>query len=61
MRKLFCLLALAGGFLLSPTPPADAAQTVVVRHSYPHHRHHHYYRHHYGRGPYSLAYPYRHR
>jgi hypothetical protein len=60
MRKLLCLVALAGSFLLAPAPPAEAAQTVAARPDYPRGRymHPHYYRH-YRHGPYYRPYGYR--
>ena len=65
LRKLLCMTALAGSFLLPPPPPAEAAQavqTVDARPYYGHRRHMRpYYYRPYRHGPYYRAYPYRHR
>ena len=60
MRKLLCMMALAGSFLLLPAPPIEAAQAVVVK---PHYQNHGYMRHHHHRyhpyGPNYRPYYYR--
>jgi len=67
LRKLLCMAALAGSFLLPPPPPAEAAQavqTVGARPYYHRYRRHYappYYHRHYGYGPYYRPYGYRHR
>ena len=53
MRKLLCVAALFGGFLLPVTPQAEAAPVVVTS---PHHYYHHYRHHYYGHRPYHRYY-----